>query len=74
MFRQAEKELGIKSRGAYFIGDGKMDIEAGKAMGLKTALVLSGKTDPENIEEWKIKPDHIFEDLLEAVRFIIRTR
>ena len=71
MFRQAEKELGIKSAGAYFIGDGKTDVEAGSAMGLKTVLVLSGKTDPSDVDGWEMKPDHIFKDILESVKFIL---
>ena len=71
MFRQAERDLGIKAEGAYFIGDGKVDVEAGKIMGLKTALVLSGKTPLEDVNEWELKPDHIFKDLSEAVKFIL---
>ncbi|MFA6321766.1 MAG: HAD family hydrolase [Candidatus Omnitrophota bacterium] len=74
MFVRAEKELGIKSGGAYFIGDGKMDVEAGSRMGLKTILVLSGKTAPEAVAEWAIKPDHVFKNLLEAVVFILKGR
>ena len=70
MFRQAEKELGIKALGAYFVGDGKTDVDAGKAAGLKTVLVLSGKTPYEAVETWEQKPDFIFKDLLEAVKFI----
>lgn len=71
MFDRAEKELGIKANGAYFIGDGKMDVEAGRKMGLKTILVLSGKTVLEDVEKWETKPDYIFKDLLEAVKFIL---
>ena len=71
MFKQAEKELNIKARGNYFIGDGKMDVEAGSSMGLKTILVLSGKTSVEDMKSWQIKPDYIFHDLKEAVDFII---
>ena len=71
MFRQAEKELGIRSAGAYFIGDGKTDVDAGKSMGLKTVLVLSGKTPYEDIAGWESKPDHIFKDMAEAVDFIV---
>ena len=71
MFKQAEKELGIKAKGRYFIGDGKMDVEAGNEMGLKAVLVLSGKTNVENIKDWEIKPDYIFDNLKEAVDFII---
>lgn len=72
LFRKAEKELGIKAAGAYFIGDGKMDIEAGRKIDLKTILVLSGKTDPKDLESWEIKPDLIFKDLHEAVEFIVK--
>jgi len=71
MFQQAEKELGVKAIGSYFIGDGKMDIEAGKKFGLKTALVLSGKTAIEDISDWEIKPDHMFDSLYDAVKFIL---
>lgn len=71
MFRTAEEELGIKAAGSYFIGDGRTDVEAGKAAGLKTVLVLSGKTSLDKIEEWQARPDHIFKGLLEAVRFIL---
>ena len=72
MFRQAERDLGIKAGGSYFIGDGKVDIEAGKAMGLKTALVLSGKTPSEDVAQWEEKPDYIFKDLSEAVDFVLK--
>jgi histidinol-phosphate phosphatase family protein len=71
MFRQAEKDLGIKSKGTYFIGDGKVDVEAGNSIGLKTVLVLSGKTPAEEVDGWEIRPDHIFRDLFEAVKFIL---
>ena len=71
MFRRAEKELGIRAAGAYFIGDGKTDVDAGKEMGLKTVLVLSGKTPKEDLAQWGSKPDHVFEDLREAVTFIV---
>ena len=55
-----------------FIGDGKTDVDAGKSAGLKTVLVLSGKTTAEDIKDWELKPDHTFNDLPEAVEFIMR--
>ena len=70
MLDRAEKELGINVKGSFFIGDGKVDIEAGQKKGLKTVLVLSGKTDLARIAEWPVKPDYIFDDLKEAVEFI----
>ena len=72
MFRQAEAEFGIKFAGIYFVGDGKTDIEAGKSAGLKTILVLSGKTELDKVEEWEVKPDHIVKDLAEAADLIIK--
>ncbi len=71
LFRQAEKELGVKARSNYFVGDGKMDVEAGKKIGMKTILVLSGKTNLEDVGNWDIKPDFIFGNLLETVNFIL---
>ncbi len=72
MFRQAEAGLGIKLSGAYFVGDGKTDIEAGSSAGLKTILVLSGKTELDKVEEWEVRPDAIVKDLAEAADFIIK--
>lgn len=72
LFRRAEKELGIKSEGSYFIGDGRVDVEAGRAARLKTILVLSGKTKLEDVEGWGVKPDYTFKDLPEAVDFILK--
>lgn len=72
LFRQAEKELGVKSAGNYFIGDAKMDIETGQKMDLKTVLLLSGKTSLEMMKSWDMHPDFIFDDLQEAVDFILK--
>lgn len=71
LFRRSEEDLGIKARGAYFIGDGIMDIEAGKRGELKTVLVLSGKTRQGDIDKLAVKPDFIFKDLYAAVEFIL---
>ena len=72
LFRQAEKELGIAAAGNFFIGDNRTDVAAGMAMGLKTIVVLSGKTALEEMREWEIKPDYIVDNLEEAVIFILK--
>lgn len=72
LFRQAEKELGIKTRGAYFIGDTTLDVEAGKKAHLKVILVLSGKAKMKDIAGWKAKPDFVFKDLSKAVSFVLK--
>ncbi|MDD5423070.1 MAG: D-glycero-beta-D-manno-heptose 1,7-bisphosphate 7-phosphatase [Candidatus Omnitrophica bacterium] len=74
MLDQAERELDVDVAGSYFIGDGKVDVEAGSKAGMKTVLVLSGKTTLEAAAGWDIKPDHIFADLSEAVDFIVAAK
>jgi len=74
LFLQAEKELDVKARGCFYIGDSKGDVEAGSAMGMRTALVLSGKTSLEDARDWDIKPDYIFDNLLEAAEFVIKEK
>jgi len=72
LFEMAKKELDTEIAGSYIIGDGKRDIEAGKKVGLKTILLLSGKTKAKDIDEWEIKPDFVFKNLLAAVNFILK--
>lgn len=71
LFRQAAKDLDVDFSKTYFIGDGTMDIEAGKEIGCKTILLLSGKTKLEDRANWAHQPDYIFKDLLGAVNWIL---
>ena len=73
MFHMAQEELGIKSLdGFFYIGDTERDVEAGKSAGLKTILVLSGKSTYDDVEHWDYKPDYICENLDEAVDTILK--
>ena len=71
LFKKATEGIEIDFTKTYFIGDGAMDVEAGKKIGCKTIFVLSGKTSLEAVEGWKVKPDFIKNDLGEAVNFIL---
>lgn len=72
LFEKAREDLGINSlEGMYYIGDTERDIKAGISAGLKTALVLSGKTSRGEEESWETKPDIICSDLMEAVSIIV---
>ena len=64
------KKYSIDPKTTYYIGDDKKDILAGKKIGCKTILVLSGKSSRESADKWEEKPDHIFKDLLEAVNWL----
>lgn len=70
MLEAAAKKYGIDPKSTYFIGDAPKDITAGKRIGCKTVLVLSGKSSREDIESWEDKPDYVFNNLLEAVQWI----
>jgi len=71
LFKMATEGLDVDFKKTFFVGDTKRDIEAGKAVGCKTILVLSGKTkDPQAPEGWPCKPDYVKKDLLEAVEVV----
>jgi len=72
LFHKAQEELNIRQlKDKFFIGDSEQDVLAGKKAGLKTILVLSGKSSKEDAGTWQVKPDHICEDLLEAAKIIV---
>ena len=72
MLEAAAKKYSIDPKTTYFIGDDKKDILAGKKIGCKAVLVLSGKSKREDTENWEEKPDFIFKNLLEAVNSLIK--
>lgn len=49
--------LGIPPAEAIMVGDYRYDIQAGRAAGLRTALLLAGGRRPPDLEE--MRPDHI---------------
>ena len=80
MFLEAASDLNIDLELSYMVGDRFLDMEAAKKAGVKGILVRTGygkellqddgpnKATPEN------KPDFIAEDILEAIRWILRDR
>lgn len=71
MLEQAIKKYGVTPRDTYIIGDSEVDVLAGKSAGLNTIFVLSGKTTMDDMRKWSVKPDYIFKDLLEAVKWLL---
>jgi len=73
--QRAFKLVGVKPKGphqSFFVGDAKMDIEAGSAAGCTTILVLSGKESRQSIRNWTTQPDFIARDLLAATKIMVR--
>lgn len=56
----------------YFVGDTESDIKAGKNAGCQTIFALSGREDCEYMKRWDVRPDHIAEDLYDAVNIILK--
>lgn len=54
----------------YFIGDTQEDMMAGKTLGCRTILVLSGKTKAEDLKNFEPKPDLVKTDLWAAAQWI----
>jgi D-glycero-D-manno-heptose 1,7-bisphosphate phosphatase len=67
---RAAAEMGLDLSRSAMIGDKPSDIGAGQAAGLATILVLTGYGRGEweyRRHEWTLKPDHVAEDLFDAV-------
>jgi len=72
LFLKAKEKLEIKELGGkFYIGDTERDIQAGRTAGLKTILVLSGKTSKNDFKKWDNRPDHVCKDLNSAADLVI---
>ncbi|MBW2252699.1 MAG: D-glycero-beta-D-manno-heptose 1,7-bisphosphate 7-phosphatase [Deltaproteobacteria bacterium] len=67
---QAQKAYSIDLKDAVMVGDSVKDIECGKAVLVKTG---NGAKAEKTLEEKKIYPDHIAQDLYEAVQWIVKS-
>lgn len=80
MLLQAAQELNIDLAGSYFIGDRFRDMETAKNAGAKGVLVRTGygenllQDDGPDRATPEGKPDHIADDILKAVLWILKDR
>lgn len=73
LFLKAKVEFKIKNfNDNFFIGDTENDMQAAKTAGLKTILVLSGKSLRKDIKTWQYKPDYIRKNLKTAAQLILK--
>jgi len=71
---QAQKAYSIDLKGAVMVGDSAKDIECARNAGCGTAVLVktgNGAEAEKTLAEKKIYPDHIAQDLYEAVQWII---
>ena len=73
MVLQGARELGLDPRRSFVVGDRIVDVQAGKAVGARTILVLTGY-GARSVEECRaagVQPDHVAPSLSGAVDFIL---
>ncbi|MDQ7734499.1 D-glycero-beta-D-manno-heptose 1,7-bisphosphate 7-phosphatase [Halomonas sp. SpR1] len=69
---QIQKHLGLKSlTGSWMVGDSLRDIQAGEAVGCKTALVRTGKGIKTVQKGAGLDKTKIFDDLAHFVKWLI---
>jgi D-glycero-D-manno-heptose 1,7-bisphosphate phosphatase len=74
LLHRAAEELGLDLSRSVMVGDKPSDVEAGQAAGGASVLVLTGYGRGEweyRRHAWTVKPDHIAEDLLDAVEWAL---
>jgi D-glycero-D-manno-heptose 1,7-bisphosphate phosphatase len=74
MLLRARDEMGIDLSASYVVGDSARDVHAGRRAGASTVLVLTGYGRGEiehQSDRWEEPPDHVAEDLLDAIRWIL---
>jgi D-glycero-D-manno-heptose 1,7-bisphosphate phosphatase len=72
LIKKATRGMEIDFKNTYFIGDSRLDAGVGKNIGCKTILLLTGKEDPGDIKNWEHKPDFIKNNLMEAVKWLLK--
>ena len=67
MLLDAAHDFNIDLSESWFIGDSERDVLAGRAVGVKTVGVKTGR----GVHGFTTTPDYMFNDLVEAVNFIL---
>jgi D-glycero-D-manno-heptose 1,7-bisphosphate phosphatase len=74
LLHRAAADLGLDLQRSYAVGDKISDVVAGHRAGARGVLVLTGYGLGEwehRRSQWTDQPDHVAEDLLDAVRWIL---
>ena len=74
MIEKAVREIGIDLSKSFVVGDRDSDIEMARRAGIRSALVLTGYGIGEYVNTkgaLSVKPDFIFNDLLQAAQTIV---
>jgi D-glycero-D-manno-heptose 1,7-bisphosphate phosphatase len=68
---KACKEMGVEPGECIFVGDAERDVKAARGAGCESVLVLTGYADAETAANFEYQPDHIADNLNDAVDWIL---
>lgn len=74
LFEKAIREHGIDPTKSFVIGDMKLDVEAGRKIGARTALVPEPRNRDrtlKDVEGWGFRPDFVGRDFFSAALWIL---
>lgn len=74
MLRQAERELGLDLARSWVIGDRDLDVGLARAVGARAVLVRTGYGAAALAEGLAAEPDHVADDALAAVDWILASK
>jgi D-glycero-D-manno-heptose 1,7-bisphosphate phosphatase len=77
LLQRAARELDLDLAASVMVGDRISDVAVGQAVGAAGVLVLTGYGRGEwehQRQEWTVKPDHVADDLLDAVTWVLTER
>ena len=77
LLQRAARELDLDLAASAMIGDRISDVAVGQVVGAAGVLVLTGYGRGEwehQQHDWTVKPDHVAEDLLDAVEWVLAER
>lgn len=71
LFEEALDGVDADRSQMYMIGDSERDMEAGNAFGCQSILVLTGKSNRDDVQNFRHKPAYVAENLEGAVHWIL---
>lgn len=74
LFERAVRGRRVDRRRTFVVGDSAEDILAGRKLGCRTVLVLSGRNKRRDVRSLPAKPDFVKKDLWETARWLTRKR
>lgn len=75
LLRQGLKEHRLKAAACYMVGDSKTDLQAGRVLGMKTVLVLTGYGRSVRSAALRNRlADHVASNVFGAAKWILRDR